>query len=137
MKNQSRRRFIKQAAGTAAFLPLAGSIPTVSKSKKMKNLFIHQVYFWLKNPGNEADKVKLIEGLNKLAAVKSIKDYHLGVPAGSGREVVDGSFAISWLTVFKDKAAQDAYQIDPIHLRFVEDYSHLWSKVIVYDSIDA
>lgn len=136
MKTQSRRRFIKATASTAILLPLASQLPVFSKSKKMKNRFIHQVYFWLKNPGSEADKAMLIEGLGKLASVKSIKDYHLGVPAGSGREVVDGSYAISWLTIFKDKAAQDAYQVDPIHLRFVEDYKHLWSKVIVYDSID-
>lgn len=136
MKNQSRRNFVKTAAGSAALLPLAGNLEMESKPKKMKNLFIHQVYFWLKNPGNEADKVKLVEGLNKLATVQTIKNYHLGMPAGSSREVVDGSYAISWLAVFKDKASQDAYQIDPIHLKFVEDYSHLWSKVIVYDSVN-
>ena len=33
-------------------------------------------------------------------------------------------------------AAQDAYQIDPIHLAFVENYKHLWTKVVVYDSVD-
>jgi hypothetical protein len=136
MKNQSRRNFVKTAAGSAALLPLASNLEMESKPKKMKNLFMHQVYFWLKNPGNEADKAKLVEGLNKLAAVKNIKNYHIGEPAGSSRDVVDGSYAISWLAVFKDKANQDAYQVDPIHLKFVEEYSHLWSKVIVYDSVN-
>lgn len=137
MKNQSRRNFVKTAASSAVLLPLAGNVETEAKPKKMKNLFIHQVYFWLNNPGSEADKAKLMEGLKKLAAVKTIKSYHLGMPAGSSRDVVDGSYAISWMTVFKDKAAQDAYQVDPIHLKFVEDCKHLWSKVIVYDSVNA
>ncbi len=136
MKKQSRRNFVKTAAGTAALLPLTGGIQEMSKAKKMKNIFIHQVYFWLKNPDSEADKAKLVEGLKTLTAIKTIKSYHIGVTAGSSRDVVDGSFSISWLNVFKDKAAQDAYQVDPIHLKFVEEYSHLWSKVIVYDSID-
>jgi hypothetical protein len=133
MKNQSRRRFIQ----TAAALPLAGAASLESKPKTMKNIFVHQVYFWLKNPGNEVDKAKLIEGLKMLIAVKTIKNYHIGAPAGSSRDVVDGSYAVSWLTIFKDKAAQDAYQVDPIHEQFVKNYSYLWNKVIVYDSIDS
>jgi hypothetical protein len=40
------------------------------------------------------------------------------------------------LVLFKDKADQDAYQVDPIHLKFVEQYAHLWSRVVVYDSVD-
>jgi len=30
---------------------------------------------------------------------------------------------------------EEVYQKHPIHLKFVEDYSHLWEKVIVYDSV--
>ena len=137
MEKQSRRSFIKTAAVSTATVPLAAAVSPASKPKTMKNLFVHQVYFWLKNPGNADDKAKLMEGLQLLTKVKTIKSYHLGMPAGSSRDVVDGSYAISWLTIFKDKAAQDAYQVDPIHLKFVEDYSHLWTKVIVYDSIEA
>jgi len=136
MKNQSRRNFVKTAAGSAAMLPLAGALSMEAKPKSMKNLFLHQVYFWLKNPGNEADRAKLVEGLKTLTTIKTIKSFHIGVPAGSSRDVVDGSFDISWLNVFKDRAAQDAYQIDPIHLKFIDDYKHLWDKVIVYDSVN-
>ena len=137
MKKQSRRKFVETAAGSLALLPLAAMPAFETKPKKMKRIFVHQVYFWLKNPDSEADKAKLVEGLNMLTSIKTIQDYHIGVPVGSSRDVVDGSYAISWLTIFKDKAAQDAYQVDPIHLQFVEQYKHLWTKVIVYDSIDA
>ena len=136
MKNQSRRNFVKTAASSAALLPLAGTLSMEAKPKNMKNLFLHQVYFWLKNPGNEADRAKLVECLKTLTAIKTIKSYHLGITAGSSRDVVDGSFDISWLNVFKDRAAQDAYQIDPIHLKFIDDYKHLWDRVIVYDSVN-
>lgn len=106
-----------------------------TNKRKMKDAFIHQVYFWMKNPDSAADREKLVEGLRSLTAIRTIEAHHIGVPAGSSRDVVDGSYGLSWLTVFKDKAAQDAYQVDPVHLRFVADYQHLWVKVVVYDSL--
>ena len=115
----------------------AGAIPiALSKKAEMKGMFIHHVYFWLKNPGSEADRAKLVEGLNKLSSIKSLKRWHIVVPTGTSRDVIDASYAISWLTLFKNRAAQDAYQVDPIHLAFEKDYAHLWSKVVVYDSVD-
>lgn len=137
MNTSSRRKFIKET-GMAA---MAGTVIFATQQpiepNEMKKIFIHQVYFWLKNPGNTADRDKLIEGLNKLAKVKTIKNYHIGKPAGATRDVVDASYAVSWFTYFENAADQDSYQKDPIHLKFVEDYSSLWQKVIVYDSIDA
>jgi len=38
--------------------------------------------------------------------------------------------------MFDDQAGQEAYQIHPLHTKFVEENSHLWSKVVVYDSVD-
>jgi Stress responsive A/B Barrel Domain len=101
-----------------------------------KNMFVHHVYFWLKNPQSKDDKAKLVAGLEKLSRVKTIDMFHIGQPAGTNREVIDSSYAVSWLLVFKDKASQDLYQVDPIHLKFIEDCSSLWQKVVVYDSID-
>lgn len=101
-----------------------------------KNMFVHHVYFWLKNPQSIEDKAKLVAGLEKLSKVKNIDMFHIGQPAGTNREVIDTSYSVSWLLIFKDKAAQDAYQVDPIHLKFVEECSSLWQKVVVYDSID-
>jgi Stress responsive A/B Barrel Domain len=101
-----------------------------------KNMFVHHVYFWLKNPQSKDDKAKLVAGLEKLSRVKTIDMFHIGQPAGTNREVIDSSYAVSWLLVFKDKASQDSYQVDPIHLKFIEECSSLWQKVVVYDSID-
>ncbi len=102
----------------------------------MKNVFIHHVYFWLKNAGSSEDRNKLAEGLKKLSAVATIRQFHIGKPAATNREVIDTSYAFSWLALFDNGTDQASYQTDPIHLKFVEDYSHLWEKVIVYDSVD-
>lgn len=136
MKKTTRRNFVKFAAATAATLPITSVQDVASKPKKMKNIFVHQVYFWLNNPESKADRDKLVEGLKTLTQIEHIQSWHIGVPAGTSREVIDGSYAISWLNIFKDRAGQDAYQVDPVHLAFVQNYRHLWSKVVVYDSVD-
>lgn len=102
----------------------------------MKNIFIHHVYFWLKNSGNMADRDKLVEGLRKLSKVATIDQFHIGKPANTNREVIDSSYAVSWMLVFKNEADQASYQTDPVHLKFIEECSQLWSKVVVYDAVD-
>lgn len=99
-------------------------------------IFIHHVYFWLNNPGSSEDRDALVEGLKKVTKVTSIKTSHIGKPAATIRDVIDTSYAISWLLTFDTKEDEASYQTDPIHLKFVEDCKHLWKKVIVYDSID-
>jgi hypothetical protein len=132
----SRRKFISDSgkaamAGTAIF-----AVQNQQAQTDMKKVFIHHVYFWLKNAGNTADRDKLVEGLTKLSKVKTIKNFHIGKPAATNRDVIDTSYAVSWFVLFDNDTDQASYQTDPIHLKFVEDYSHLWQKVIVYDSVD-
>jgi hypothetical protein len=100
----------------------------------LQGQFLHHVYFWMKDSSSKEDVAKLIEGLETLTKIESIRDYHIGLPAGTDREVVDNSYGVSWLLVFDDAVSQDEYQTDSIHLAFVKNYSHLWEKVQVYDS---
>jgi stress responsive alpha/beta barrel protein len=131
----TRRQFIND---TGKAMVATGLVTLAEKGEPamIENKFIHHVYFWLKNTGNKDDRAKLIEGLTKLSKVKTIKTFHIGQPADTNRDVIDRSYAVSWFTMFENAADQANYQTDPIHLKFVEDYSHLWSKVIVYDSVD-
>ena len=134
MKISSRRGFL---SSIASVFPFAGLLRSNAIFAQKKEMFIHHVYFWLKNSGNKEDKAKLIEGLKKLSKVKTIKNYYIGQPAATRREVIDSSYDVSWLLFFDNPVDQDSYQTDPIHLKFVEDCSSLWSKVTVYDTIDA
>lgn len=135
MQKTSRRHFIASTGITA----MAGTFIFANnhkQRKEMKDVFVHHVYFWLKDAGNAADLGKLVAGLRKLSAVKTIKQFHIGKPASTSREVIDGSYAVSWLVLFDSKEDQDSYQTDPIHLQFISDCSSLWQKVVVYDSVD-
>jgi hypothetical protein len=77
---------------------------------ELRNTFIHHVYFWLKNPESKQDLQALIAGLEALSAVKEIKYFHIGIPAPTDREVIDNTYAISWLNIFETAADQDTYQ---------------------------
>lgn len=129
MSQSSRRKFIKNAAVVAA-------APTVlSMEKSTKSTIIHHVFFWLKEPG-EANAKELIKGLLTLKAVPQVKKLLVGVPASTEkRDVVDNSFHVSELMYFDHVKDQDAYQVHPVHKAFVDQYSHLWEKVVVYDMI--
>ena len=95
----------------------------------------HQVYFWLKNPESSSDLDKLIAGLKTLASVEQVRGIHIGTPAPTDpRPVIDSSYQAALLLFFDNSADQDAYQIHPIHKKFVGDCSSLWSKVVVYDA---
>jgi hypothetical protein len=105
--------------------------------KEDKKYLTHHVFFWLKNPSSNDDLNKLVEGLQTLKAIETVRKIYIGVPASTeARDVVDSSFSASELLFFDDVAAQDVYQVHPIHKKFVEDCSHLWQKVVVYDSIE-
>ena len=135
MKKQTRRTFIASTAvltaGVASGMSL---IPMETNSKKQ---LAHHVFFWLKNRDSKEDLAKLIEGLKTLSKIETVRKLHIGVPASTElRPVVDASYSASELIFFDDVAGQDAYQVHPIHKKFVEQYSHLWEKVIVYDSIE-
>lgn len=132
----TRREFISNT-GKAM---VAGGLVTLAENGDpvmIENKFIHHVYFWLKNADSKEDHAKLLEGLHKLSKVQTIKTVHIGQPADTNRDVIERGYAFSWFCLFDNGADQASYQVDPIHLKFVEDYSHLWSKVIVYDSVDA
>ncbi|MGE9313527.1 Dabb family protein [Niabella sp. CJ426] len=129
MKQSPRRKFIKNAAIVAV-------APTIlSMEQQKKSTIIHHVFFWLKEPGDTQRK-ELIKGLQTLKAIPQVKKMLVGVPASTEkRDVVDNSFHVSELMYFNSVEDQDAYQVHPVHKAFVDQYSHLWERVVVYDML--
>lgn len=98
--------------------------------------FSHVVYFWLNNPENEQDRNDFETSLKKfLKNSMYAKTQFIGVPANTPREVVDNSYTYSLILTFPSKEIQEKYQNEAAHLVFIEEASHLWKKVQVYDSI--
>lgn len=128
-QTNSRRKFIKNTAALAAMPLIMNNYQTTPKQQ-----IIHHVFFWLKNPASEADKDELITGLKTLKAVPQVQQLLIGLPAATTkRDVVDNSFQVSELAYFNNIKDQEDYQVHPVHKAFVEKYSHLWERVVVYD----
>ncbi|WP_428665124.1 Dabb family protein [Runella sp.] len=133
MKKSNRRSFLTTAAmiGTGAATSALADAP-------LKKQLVHHVFFWLKNPGSVTDRDKLVEGVKTLSKIETIRKIHVGVLASTEkRDVVDTTWDVSELMFFDDTAGQKVYQDHPIHQEFIKNYSHLWSKVVVYDAMEA
>ncbi len=133
MKKQTRRTFVASA------VTLGASVATSAMTMETKDTkqLVHHVFFWLKNPDSKEDLTKLLEGLQTLRKIETIRKMHIGVPASTEkRPVVDSSYHASELMFFDDLAGQKVYQDHAIHQKFIADCAHLWDKVVVYDSLD-
>ncbi|MEJ7647119.1 MAG: Dabb family protein [Chryseolinea sp.] len=135
MKTQNRRTFVATAAALGASAA-ATAMPTMEK--KDKKLLVHHALFWLKNPNSKEDLAKLLAGLQTLKKIEAIKELHIGVPASTEkRDVVDNSYHASEVMFFDGLEDQKTYQDHAIHQKFIADCSHLWERVVVYDSMDS
>jgi hypothetical protein len=127
----TRRMFV----GTVS-LSAVGAVTSCMSQQTSKPALSHHVFFWLKNADSEQDRAKLIEGIRSLAAIETVRELRVGIPASTEkREVVDNSYSVSELLFFDDVEGQNIYQEHPVHKKFVENYSHLWERVVVYDTI--
>ena len=97
-------------------------------------MFSHVVIFWT-DPAQPGAADELIAGAEQyLRPIPGLLHFHVGKMVGSHRPVVDQSYQVALNTVFADKAAQDAYQVHPLHLEFVEKvFKRVCQRVLVYD----
>lgn len=99
-------------------------------------MLIHSVFFWLKPETTPAQHAAMQKGLESLCAIKSAESVYVGVPAAlPDRPTRDSSYAFGLTVLFKDITAHDAYQVDPLHKAFIQEFSPLWARVQVYDAI--
>jgi hypothetical protein len=104
-------------------------------SKKASPLFVHGVYFRLKDQSERA-KQKLTAACKKyLCGHPGTVFSAAGVRAEECvRQVNDRDFDVAWTIVFEDAAAHDAYQKSERHLTFVAENQADWEQVRVFDS---
>ena len=76
------------------------------------------------------------KGLESLRAIRSTEAVYVGMPAAlPDRPTRESSYAFALTVLFKDIAAHDAYQVDPLHKAFIQDFGSLWARVQVYDAL--
>ena len=100
-------------------------------------MFVHHVAFWLKENLSETEIQNFEIGVKSLLEIKEHLIFaNVGAPAPTRRPVIESGYSYVLLLVFKDIENHDAYQVHPIHEKFVEGCKQYWDKVLIFDSED-
>ena len=96
-------------------------------------MLVHSVYFWLKE-GLSAEAVQdFRRQLHAIAAIESVRQSHIGVPADTDRPIIDRSYSYGLILLFDDQQAHDHYQEHETHERFRQQCSRYWTRVLIFD----
>ena len=99
-------------------------------------MLVHTVLFWLRKDLREDQITEFRIGLETLKQIKSAEAVYIGSPADleprPGIRLSTYDFCLT--VILEDVKAHDAYQVDPIHRKFIETYASHWKRVRVYDA---
>ncbi len=96
----------------------------------------HMVFFTLKDQSKSAVDAFVKSCHDNLGDIEGVTYFSVGVRAEDSDEgaVSVKDFDVALHAVFKNKAAKEAYLVDPRHLKFVEENRSQFAKVRVFDS---
>lgn len=98
-------------------------------------MLVHTVYFWLVPTLTPAQRAEFRRGVESLGTINAVDKIYVGTPAKTQkRPIIDDSYSVALTVLCKDLAAHDAYQVDPIHLKFIETCKGYWNRVQIYDA---
>lgn len=100
-------------------------------------MFVHNVYFWLRDDLTSEEREAFLLGVESLKTIESVRHGYSGLPAPTDRPVIDRSYSYGLTVIFDDQDAHDRYQEHPVHDRFREECATYWSKVLIYDFVEA
>jgi hypothetical protein len=97
-------------------------------------MFSHVVIFWT-DPAQPNAVDELVAGANKyLKDIPGVLQFHVGRMSSSPRPVVEQTYQVALNLVFPSKQAEQAYQVHPQHIEFVEKvFKPTCKKVVIYD----
>ena len=98
-------------------------------------MFLHAVYFWLRDDLTSAERARYEAGLRSLRGIEHVAQGWIGVPAATDRPVIERGYSRALVLAFADQAAHDAYQVHPVHDRFREECGTYWRRVQIFDSV--
>lgn len=96
-------------------------------------MFVHSVFFWLKEGMTDDEVETFKKGLESLISISSVKSGFFGTPAKTDRPIIDKSYNYGLTIITEDYDSHMEYQVDPIHDKFKEDCRKFFEKVVIYD----
>jgi Stress responsive A/B Barrel Domain len=131
---------LRAAACTALFVVAVSCQSSQKPSKehaKPQAAVTHVVLVWLKTPGDEAARRRIIETSRTFRTIPGVVSVRSGTALPSTRPVVDWSYDVGLVMTFEDEAALRAYDGHPTHKKAVEEVLRpLAGKIVVYDFAD-
>jgi len=97
-------------------------------------MFVHSVYFWLKEGTPDAARRQLVEDCTTyLVKIPAVRHLWAGRPAMTPRPVVDNTYDVGLVVALDDAAGHDVYQEHPLHKDFVARNKPHWKRIQIYD----
>ncbi len=116
-------------------LVVIGSTVICVEAPAAESQLVHSVFFETNKDVPQANQTLVAACKKYLSGHPGTVFFAAGVRAeDKTRDVNDLKFDVALHLVFQNKAAHDQYQTSPLHLKFIEENSHLWSNVRVFDS---
>jgi len=132
--NRSRKAILLSILFSISYF-LSTTLILEASDSENANVY-HVVICWLKDPGNDSQRQKLIEETKKLQSIPGIVSIQVGNMLPSNRPIVDSSYDIGIIMSFKDETAMNRYLQDPTHQKATKEIlTPLTSKIIVYDFV--
>ncbi len=97
-------------------------------------MLAHSVFFALHDSSPAAIESFLAAGRRDLDGHPGVVFFAIGtLNPDLKRPVNDRDFDVGLHVVFESRASHDAYQVDPRHLRFLEETKPNWKRARVFD----
>jgi hypothetical protein len=94
----------------------------------------HVVVVWLKDPGNEQQREKLIDLSKSFKAIPGVVNVSAGRTLPSTRPAVETTYDIAIVMKFKDRQALKDYATHPMHVEATEKFvKPLVERFVIYD----
>jgi hypothetical protein len=137
MKANPRFRSRPKSAILTLLALVCFTIGAISADPTPKGKLTHVGLIWLKNPGDQADRQRVIEAAHRFAReIPEVQSLSVGQPHRSTSPLVDTSFDICLTMQFEDQAALDRYARHPVHEKAAQEvFLPLSRKILFYDFI--
>lgn len=115
--------------GTTLLSACAGST-----TGKNSGAIQHVIFCWLKEPGNEEARQRLIDVSYEFKSIPGVVDVHAGRALPSDRPIVDDSFDVGIVIVLENSEALTNYSTNPQHLKALKEVlGPLADRILIYD----
>ncbi len=129
--DHSRLAFTWIGLAIAIFLSGCATAPKPAKAGKL----YHVGLVWLKEPGNEEHRQKIIEAAHSFAReIPEVQFISVGRTLPKASSWADASFDVCFVMRLEDKAAMDRYGKNPVHQKAAQEvFLPLSQKILFYD----